>query len=346
MDQGQRALLEKASKTEEPGPAHPFPVSPEGKAQGLAATLQPPKVGAGSSSHCAKEGIAWLTIDKVYAAAVRTRCKTWTCLGCRETNRNRIMDRMQFGLSQLGTCFFITVTLRTVGKASGNGYMIRDARYVAKVWRALTYRLKRHYPLIQWFRIVEVTKKGQPHLHLLVGGLTGTKIEIWRTWRELYRKSTGGDSYVVDVRHVLSQGGLAGYLAKYLVKNALVWEKLLRLGFSRRWTSSRGWPRFETRLRACVDDRVSSVRYEAGSPKEDAMEMVRISSRNPVLEVIADSIEGQRFLTDKNRRYAVWKLRSAHVNPDVHQEGRADRPCPGKRQSDLRPDYALGVYNQ
>lgn len=61
-----------------------------------------------------------------------------------------------------------------------------------------------------------------------------------RAWFE-----ASGDSFVVDAREVVGAVGAAAYLAKYVTKAALSYETLQLLGFTRRWSASRDWPREE-----------------------------------------------------------------------------------------------------
>lgn len=111
-----------------------------------------------------------------------------------------------------------------------------------------------------------MTQLGTPHLHLLVNGLgkrrdrcreAGRHPPYSAKWIQKVCKEdcllhefgkawfdrTG--AFVVDVRRVYSPRGVAAYLGKYLIKGFLHRERLVSLGFVRRWSCSRNWPREE-----------------------------------------------------------------------------------------------------
>lgn len=64
--------------------------------------------------------------------------------------------------------------------------------------------------------------------------------------REMWWDITG-DSYIVDARVVFDRPGAADYLVKYLFKSGGDREKLEDLGYTRRYSTARNWPR-ETKL--------------------------------------------------------------------------------------------------
>lgn len=90
--------------------------------------------------------------------------------------------------------------------------------------------------------MVELTKKGQPHLHIVALRLEGSKGVLEREAREAWYEATG-DSYIVDVRPITSKYGIGFYLGKYLEKGFAHREEMVDLGFLRRWSASGGWPR-------------------------------------------------------------------------------------------------------
>lgn len=129
-------------------------------------------------------------------------------------------------------------------------------------------RLKIRLPDLSWFRVVEATKRNQPHLHLIIGGIGSRLPSCRKIYEEINRNfllkeckarcllhefsrewySITGDSYVVDARVVLGAGGAAAYMAKYLIKALASYSVLESLGFKRRWSRSRNWPSSELRL--------------------------------------------------------------------------------------------------
>jgi len=61
-------------------------------------------------------------------------------------------------------------------------------------------------------------------------------------WARLWYEVTG-DSFVVDARQIAGADGAARYMTKYLVKGMMTWDELSELGFMRRWSTSRNWPK-------------------------------------------------------------------------------------------------------
>jgi len=194
---------------------------------------------------------------------VPTNCKTWGCKSCRDRVKRYVKMRMAHGISILGQCYLITVTYRMEkGLAKGVGSVGKD-------WAACTRAWWKSNPSqrMKWFRVPELTKKGQVHLHLIVGGIQkrisccrpGThgscnhkKDYAWAMAKcrkdciehelaKIWYKVTG-DSWVVDCREVWSPGGAGAYLFKYLDKGFVDRESLEALGFKRRWSCSRNWP--------------------------------------------------------------------------------------------------------
>lgn len=173
---------------------------------------------------------------------VKVTCKTWRCVACREATKRKVQRRIAYGISTLGQCYFITLTLKLV-----SGTMTKDARFVSRAWRALLSRLKyqnpSRYKKMAWFKVIELTKRNQPHLHLIVGGLGEVQLkELHADWSQAWLTSTG-DSFIVDVRKVIGVKGAAFYLTKYVTKGVLQREVLESKGFLRRWSASANWPR-------------------------------------------------------------------------------------------------------
>jgi len=233
------------------------------------------KIGIATSLECPKAG--YIRLEDKYGRSItcETTCKTWGCLGCRERVKSLIKMRISSGCSTLKQCYLITLTFRM-----GRGLQ-RDAASVQEAWtrllRSLKYNPKNNR--IAWLKIVEATKKGQPHLHLIVGNIGSRKpccmksanecMHPWtkewmlrdcevncieHEWAKLWFDCTG-DSYVVDARHVLGANGAAAYLGKYLVKGMVHRNILEELGFARRWSKSRNWPAKEVmQLKGTADD--------------------------------------------------------------------------------------------
>lgn len=208
--------------------------------------------GRGSSSECPRAGAMMLETRDGLRRQVSTTCNTWSCVACRDKNNRRFRTTVSSGCSTLGRCAFITITYKAGSER------LRRAGCVQRDWQALSRRLKKHSPWVsqlEWLRVVERTKKGTPHLHLLMGTIPQEKrINCWRrsdfkvgvfqermamcgclshevarSWRAVTR----GESWIVFGIPVTSAKGAASYLGKYLAK-----------GFvgGRRYNKSSGWP--------------------------------------------------------------------------------------------------------
>lgn len=218
-----------------------------------------PPAGIATSSHCPRRGYVRLSTFDGRVVYLPTTCKTWGCKGCRDKLRSLFILRVNTGFSILGRCAFLTITYRV--KA---GTALKDAESVRRHWAALLRAYRKYQPEIaamKWLRVVELTQRGQPHLHLMIGPLGSLEARCWsysgpirtkeylKNWEEcgclshvvsrLWYKITG-DSWVVHAKQVDSSPG--DYMGKYLEKTFLSHGELARRGFKRRWSSSRGYP--------------------------------------------------------------------------------------------------------
>ncbi len=202
-------------------------------------------------------------IDESHRHVMRTSCKTWRCHACSKKLARLYQLRMEYGTSELGECFVITVTYEMGSRKTVDARgAVMDLR---KLWQRL--RSRPRWKSLAWCRVTELTKKGQVHYHLIVGGVTGkgrcedTTYSRNKGYVRWYRRGCQDrgeecinhelareweritvDSYVVDVDPVRSGRAVAGYLGKYLTKAMATWDTLEGLGFKRRWNCSRNWP--------------------------------------------------------------------------------------------------------
>ncbi len=227
--------------------------------------------GNAHSTDCPRGGYVRLTKGSEWIT-MPTICKTWGCIACRDKVKSRMMERITYGCSIVGTSYFITNTFR---RGSKN---IVDVDYVRMVWTRYLRILKKRYPNLKWIKVLELTKKKTPHLHTIMAGhgieeKRICEIEFTNQWYArdcdciahnhmvAWREATYGDSYVGDARLVVGARGAAGYLTKYLVKSIMMRKDLEDLGFTRSWASSRNWPRPpESRLLESDWDKVEVIR--------------------------------------------------------------------------------------
>lgn len=157
--------------------------------------------------------------------------------------------------------YFITATFKTAGASR------RNAKSVERAMRAWLAQLRKLYPKLMWVKVTEWTKKRQAHLHLIVGGIPKIKDkcfevrnrEVGKELRKecqlpeeclnhvtsrLWLKATR-DSYITYCMDVVGSKGIASYMSKYVTKEMISWSGMESVGFKRRWSCSRNFPRYE-----------------------------------------------------------------------------------------------------
>jgi len=278
----------------------------------MATTTLAPRIGQAQSSDCPKEGIAWLHRANAPVLAVKTKCKTYQCLGCRDRVRNLFKLRVMMGCSISPHSWLITVTLKLAHAnpvpcrvSVGIDLDPRTALYVRGCFRRFLYRLKDRNPKYKTFSymmIPELTKQGMPHLHLVAAcpGISDTRSldrDLQEAWTMAARVDGIVTSFITDIRGVYASSGAAAYLGKYLVKNALHREELLRLGFSRRFSRSPTWPGDDPiRLRGTDENAWSKVAFEYGNPQWFNREPVSHILDRSESHRLLDRLGGQRYL--------------------------------------------------
>lgn len=200
--------------------------------------------------------------------SIETRCKSWSCRVCRKIKMNEVRTKMEYGCLTVGRFYLITVT----GKPEDQWTTSADSagKALAELLRRLKVTYPRKYKKMKWFKIVELTKQGIPHFHMILGNLginddgevpvdscvkkdkSGNKMYSMRwlrrhcrcishDWSKMWFELTGM-SFIVDVVEGYNVGGSVAYLIKYLEKSFLHRRELMELGFERRYSSSRNWP--------------------------------------------------------------------------------------------------------
>jgi len=211
--------------------------------------------------------------------------------------------RVEAGISELGRCCFITVTYRVDGKRR------EDAASVRRDWKELWRRWKKGgEPKFHWLRVIELTEKKQPHVHLVVGPVEGkmrcygSEGPNWKAFKKdqecrclSHRMSrvwygiTG--AWIVHAVPVTGAPGAGAYLGKYMRKQ-LYTSELRAAGFKRSWSTSRGWPgngRMRLRLTVC-DGWVNPFYSDTAPPDghENYASLVERVGPAPVAKVFID----------------------------------------------------------
>lgn len=245
------------------GPSAGSGAEPQGLSLVLDSVSPPePEKGSQVGGVCPRSGFIRLTSEVGRVGVFPTVCKSWRCNICRRKKKSLVIERIQFGCYNLGSCFNITLTFRVVGQDR------RDADSAERVLRRYWRSLRLLFPSLEYFKVVEMTMKGQPHYHVIIGGLDTSRRDHCRRAPEVDERNlrarcldevwclehvfsaaweqAAGDSYIVQADAVYAVRGLGFYLGKYLTKTFFEEDQDgLDLGFRRRWSSSSGWPRFE-----------------------------------------------------------------------------------------------------
>lgn len=219
-----------------------------------------------AGGECPRMGYIRLEGEDGTVNYAKTVCKTWRCLPCRKKLVALVRMKLEYGLSRLEGCLFITLTLRLA-----KGMLPEDVDFVQGAWRRLLALLKKKYPewkKAKWFKVVEFTRSQQPHLHLIFQtGILGEKTSclldqknpkwnrrafvvgdcpesgtcvhhrVAKTWLDVV------GSWVIDVQLVVAPERTAKYLCKYLTKTLTrAYDENVK---NRRWSKSNNWPKLE-----------------------------------------------------------------------------------------------------
>lgn len=157
------------------------------------------------------------------AKLVPSLCRKWNCPSCGPRKARRLRKR----LSKTRPNRLVTLTLRPEPGLSPRDHLAIANRAWSVIWRRLR---RKHGPKAAGYaKIVELTKAGTPHLHIIVDCPWIEQRWLSAAWRDL----TG--SFIVDVRAVTRKRGIAGYLTAYLTKALEVPPGM------RKWSASRQW---------------------------------------------------------------------------------------------------------
>jgi len=156
-------------------------------------------------------------------------CRSWGCEVCAPRRRTGLMAKAAAG----NPSRFITLTVNPrIGENP-------DARLLllANAWRNTCKRIKRRWPdkPFSYLAIVESTKAGEPHLHILWRGPYVPQKFLSDCMAELI------ESPIVDIRKIKGLKEVIRYVAKYVTKNPH------HFGTGKRYWSSQDWePKADT----------------------------------------------------------------------------------------------------
>jgi len=150
-------------------------------------------------------------------------CKSWGCDYCQPTRRAQLIAKAMSGAPER----FITLT---VNPRVGNGPSDR-LRILAHAWNVIMKRERREHPKseLAYFAVVEATRRGEPHLHILYRGPSIPQHRLSDAMASL------AGSPIVDIRKIRNPVEAVRYVAKYIGKRPA------QFGTSKRYWCSRNY---------------------------------------------------------------------------------------------------------
>jgi len=135
------------------------------------------------------------------------RCRCWHCDLCRPGRKARLVEEAQRGAPLI----LVTLTSKRRPDRSEDW----AAQELVKCWRLIRRRyIQEHGPgSLPFLAVFEATKRGWPHLHIVVRAKWISQRWLSEQMGELH------GSPIVDVRRVQGLRKVAHYIAKYIGKN-------------------------------------------------------------------------------------------------------------------------------
>lgn len=260
---------------------------------------------------------------------IGTACKTWRCYVCRKAKKFQMISLVEFGCSILDPWYFITITYEADIREAV------DANGVREDWSALLQMLKQksQNQSLTWMKVPELTKNGMPHLHLIVGGI-GERTDDCKNftftpcpyncisceWR-LHWFTITKDSYIIHVKEGYDARGAGNYMGKYVSKGLEYRADLENLGFYRRYSTSRNWPRGE-KIQLRGTRYAEWTRIQRATSLDDPMDMERRAihdSNKWLLQPEGDPMfVNQSYSAQKRRK--VTRINNVLKNIQTHSE--------------------------
>jgi len=135
----------------------------------------------------------------------RTRCGSRFCSAC-SSQKSTEWQRKIIGSFAQKKCIMITLTF---DDRAPDPFI--DPAYYSRVWDTFVKRLRRKYPALCYARIVELTRKGRPHFHVLVDRYIPQRYVSWAF-------SNCGGGTIAYCQYV-DPGRSAKYVTKYVTKS-------------------------------------------------------------------------------------------------------------------------------
>jgi hypothetical protein len=191
-----------------------------------------------ANEKCSKDNRPYLTgvnVEHEKLIHIRANCKMWDCPSCSATNAKLWIAKIINGINKLGGEWsFLTLTAHRKQRKLKSVSNIRDGW--KKFYNRILSNFEKSAANIYYCKVWEQHSDGSFHLHILISILLGKR------WAKNNAVAVGMGNQA-DWHKVENAGMVAGYVAKYTLKNAYVarggisWPKGLR-----RIETSRNWP--------------------------------------------------------------------------------------------------------
>lgn len=153
---------------------------------------------------CSEASVVNTGDGKVTAATLY--CKRWTCQTC--------APKRQKGLKALARAGEPTLFLTLTSRLSDDSDPDESARALVRAWQLIVKRAKRKFQIkrLPFITIIERTKKGMPHLHILL------RLKwLPQKWiSEQMDDITGAP--IVYIEQIQNSAKIAAYVSKYIAK--------------------------------------------------------------------------------------------------------------------------------
>jgi len=158
-----------------------------------------------------------------HAEAKPLLCRSWNCDHCQPLRKRQLMAQAAAGDPNR----FVTLTVNP----SHLDNPAARLEALAWAWRTVVKRLRREHKgkPIEYLVVVEETKAGEPHLHILLRSPFIPHHQLSQYMAELI------NAPIVDIRSVRGSRHVVNYVAKYIAK------KPAQFGSSKRYWQSRNY---------------------------------------------------------------------------------------------------------
>jgi len=197
----------------------------------------PPEVGQDETllvaAHPFREIVRWLNICPAAgtltawsmtlgcSVMLATRCRRWACPHCGPRRIAHLTKKVIAAKPNK----LVTLTLRPSDFESPRDAYDKSRRSVSK----LTAKIRKEVEEWEYLRVLEITKKGFPHYHLVVRGSYLDKDWLAAQWEKLTK------AWIVDIRKIKGAHNTAAYITKYLHKQKQIPWTNRRVSWTKRF---------------------------------------------------------------------------------------------------------------